>query len=229
MRIALVEDDQHQAELLKIWLEAEGHDCRFFLTGQDFMKEIRRESYDLLIIDWVLPDINGDKIVVWVRENLDWPIPVLFVTQKDSEIDIIHALNIGADDYMVKPVSAAVLMARVEALARRTGAGDQETKIIENGKYRLDPKNHLVTRNDEEIPLTQKEYELTFFLFRNLGRIVSRDHLLETVWGKNPDINTRTVDTHISRVRKKLGLTPDSGLRLSAVYQHGYRLEQIQS
>jgi len=224
VRIAWVEDDPLQAELIAAWLQADGHDCTLYYDGTSFVRALGRESFDLLGIDWVLPDIDGDEIVRWVRSNLDWHVPVLFVTQRDEERDVVHALELGADDYMVKPVRQAELLARCRALTRRIkGAGDQSEARF--GPFRVDRKDRVVYRDGFRIELTHKEFELAQFLFANPGRILSRGHILESVWGHSADLNTRTVDTHVSRLRTKLGLSDDKGVRLTSIYQHGYRLE----
>lgn len=230
MRIAFLEDDPDQAELLQLWLEGAGHKCVHFQTSEEFLREVGRESYDLIMLDWLLPSMSGIEVMKLVRENHDWPIPILFVTQRDQEEDIVEALEAGADDYMAKPVTKLELLARVAALARRASAlRDSESSTIELTPFRIDFANRNIEANGEKIKLTQKEYELAAFLFRNIGRVVSRSHLLESVWGTNPDINTRTVDTHVSRIRQKLGIAPEMGWRLSAIYQHGYRLERLTS
>lgn len=229
MRIALVEDDLAQAELMQVWLEASEHQCRHQISGQAFIKMVRQESFDLLIIDWCLPDMSGIEILKWVRDHLDWPIPVLFATSRNEEADIVLALESGADDYMVKPVKRSEMLARINALGRRSQTGAVEAQILEFGIYTVDQNRHIIRRSDEAIEMTQKEYDLAVFLFQNSGRLVSRGHILESVWGRNPDLNTRTVDTHVSRIRHKLHLGPESGWRLSTVYQHGYRLENIET
>jgi len=226
LRIALVEDDADQARMMTLWLEAAGYDSRVFSSGREFISAAGRESFDLLIMDWLLPDIAGDEVVGWVRKNMDWPIPVLFVTRRDDEKDIVHALEQGADDYMIKPARRGELLARVEALLRRA-SGHVTRELLEYAPFRIDDARREVTVGGEPVELTQKEYELTRFLFSHIGRILSRGHILESVWGRNPDINTRTVDTHVSRIRKKLGLGKRPGWRLNSIYQHGYRLEQI--
>lgn len=228
MRIAIVEDDVHMAEVMKIWLESADYDVTLETNATAFMRTVKRESFDLLIIDWLLPDIQGDEVLVWVRKHLDWPIPVLFVTRLDSEEDIVHALDLGADDYMTKPASQKVMLARVRALLRRSRQFDGERDDrMDVPPFHIDMNNHQVLRDNEPIELTQKEFDLAVFLFRNMGRVISRGHILESVWGRSPDVNTRTVDTHISRLRSKLGLTPENGFRLNAIYQHGYRLESM--
>ena len=225
MRIALLEDDSDQADLASLWLQDAGHEVKIFSTSKDFQRSVARDSFDLLILDWILPDINGDVVLKWVRETVDWPIPVLFMTQRDAEEDVVHILELGADDYMAKPVAQAVLIARVNALGRRSRPRDNTRQATEYGVYRMDPTTHTATVNGEAIELTSREFDLALFLFRNSGRILSRGHILESVWGSSPDLNTRTVDTHISRLRKKLNISEENGWRLKAIYQHGYRLE----
>lgn len=228
MRIALLEDDRDQAELMKLWIEDAGHQCIHFESGTAFLRAFKRDSYDLLVLDWMLPESSGLEVLEWVRAHQDWPIPVLFVTQRDEEEDIVRALEKGADDYMAKPVKQLEMLARIAALGRRgRPAPARDQGSIDLPPYRIDLVNHRVTVAGEEAKLTQKEYELCVFLFKNLGRVVSRSHLLQSVWGTSPDINTRTIDTHMSRIRSKLAITPESGWRLTSVYQHGYRLEQL--
>lgn len=227
MRIAILEDDTDQADLLIHWLSEAGHQSTHFTESKSFIRSLNRDSFDLLILDWLVPEMNGLDVLKWVRTNLDWLVPVLFVTQKEDEKNIVEALEAGADDYMTKPVKHMELAARVNALARRAGMFDNKETIIEIPPYLIDTERHTVAVAGEPVKLTQKEYELIVFLFKNIGRIVSRSHLLESVWGTNPDINTRTIDTHMSRIRTKLGIFPDSGWRLSSIYQHGYRLEKL--
>lgn len=229
MRIALLEDDKDQAALVNLWLEGAGHEVKIYPTSREFQKAVGHDSFDLLVLDWILPDINGDEVLKWVRETVDWPIPVLFMTQRDAEEDVVHILELGADDYMAKPVSQAVLIARINALGRRSRPREDEDQSTEYGAYHLDPKIHTISINGDAIELTSREFDLAWFLFRNSGRVLSRGHILEAVWGSSPDLNTRTVDTHISRLRKKLNISEENGWRLKAIYQHGYRLESLNS
>ncbi|MBI3776339.1 MAG: response regulator transcription factor [Gammaproteobacteria bacterium] len=119
-RIAVIEDDVHQGKLTCLWLEGAGYACQHFESGKFFIKNIRRETFDLLLLDWNLPAISGDEILIWVRRHLDWRMPVLFVTSRSGEDDIVRALELGADDYMVKPIRRGELLARIGALARRS-------------------------------------------------------------------------------------------------------------
>lgn len=227
MRVAIVEDDPDQARLLSLWLQDAGYECYHFSCGMDAIKTLQKESFDLVLLDWLLPDLNGDKVLAWIRENLDWRIPVIFVTQRDSEEDIAYALDHGADDYVLKPIKPLELKARIQALTRRLGGGERERRQFDYGPYRFDFDGHQAYLNNEQVALTQKEFELAAFFFRNAGRLLSRSHLLESVWGHNADINTRTLDTHISRLRKKLQFGAETGWQLRSVYHHGYRLEEF--
>jgi two-component system response regulator RegX3 len=229
VRIAMLEDDLDQANILGLWLEEAGYHCQLFETGKDFIKSISHESFDLLVIDWNLPDISGDQVLSWVRENLDWQVPILFVTARDSEEDIVYALEHGADDYMIKPVKRMEMLARIGSLSRRTQTSHQDKPVIEVGDLKVDNVLRQIFRDGEVIDLTGKEFDLALFLLRNVGRILSRGYILESVWGRSPDLNTRTVDTHISRIRKKLDLNAEHGWRLTAIYQHGYRLEHLET
>lgn len=229
MRIGLLEDDEHLAELMQLWMMEAGFDCQIFHSGKNFIRAISRDTFDMLIIDWCLPDMEGDEVLIWVRNNIDWAIPVVFVTQRDTEQDIVHVLELGADDFMSKPVRKAELIARLRALYRRTNSSRENKEgLFDIPPYQINQPMRTISRDGREIDLTQKEFELACFLFRNLGHVVSRNHIMESVWGQGEALNTRTVDTHISRIRTKLELTPENGWRLSAIYQHGYRLEQLE-
>jgi DNA-binding response OmpR family regulator len=228
VRIALLEDDPEQAVLAQAWMEEAGYNCRVFDSGHAFMRGVSRENFNLYIIDWGLPDTSGVTVLEWLRENLGWDTPVLFLTVHDHEEDIVMVLDKGADDYVVKGAGAGQVVARVNALLRRAYGAEQHEEVLEREPYRIEVPGRCVIRDGQEIDLTQKEFELTLFLFRNVGRLLSRGYILETVWGTRPDLNTRTVDTHVSRVRSKLGIA-DTSWRLSAVYQHGYRLEQVRA
>lgn len=227
MRIAFLEDDLPQAEVIKGWLTAAEHCCRHYTTAKSFRKEARRESYDLLILDWELPESSGIDVLRWIRQHEDWRVPILFMTHRDGERDIVQALSEGADDYMTKPVSRGVTLARINALARRSGAASKANENLQFGAFRIATAENRITRDGEPIELTEKEYRLALMLFTNTGRLLSRNHILDTLWGAGPELSTRTVDTHISRLRRKLMLIPENGWRLKAVYHHGYRLERI--
>lgn len=228
MRIALLEDEQDQADLVCAWLKAAGHSCHAFALGKDLLRSAQRETFDMFLLDWEVPGMTGAEVLVWIRANIAEPVPVLFVTARQREEDIVHALSSGADDYMIKPLGKLELLARIEALARRSRPSPRtEEAVLEYGRLSVDCRSRQVKLDGAEVAMTQKDYELALFLLRNIGRLLSRAYILESVWGQSADINTRTVDTHVSRIRGKLQLTPDNGWSLSAVYQHGYRLERV--
>ncbi|MEJ2361021.1 MAG: response regulator transcription factor [Gammaproteobacteria bacterium] len=226
MRIALVDDDIHLAQTIQLWMEQAGFDVVHYPNGREFTGALRKESFDLYILDWMMPEQDGEQILNWLNEQTEHRTPVIFITQRDSEEDIARILNQGADDYITKPLRQKELLARIAAVTRRSSGIQKE--VLEYPPYRINLTSHTLQKDDATIKLTQKEFELVTFMFKNLGRLLSRGHILSSVWGHGSEFTTRTVDTHISRIRKKLELTPENGWRLSAIYHQGYRLEQVE-
>ena len=222
-----MDDDDAQREAIARLLVGGGHNCQCFHLATPLIASLRRETFDLLILDWNLPDMSGLDVVAWAHANLTPAPPILLLTSRSAEADVVAGLNAGADDYVVKPVQPGVLLARVNALLRRSypdrGSGGVETY----GDYRFNLPAEQVSMRGELLSLTAKEFGLALLLFRNLHRALSRGHILESIWGRNPDLPTRTLDMHISRVRTKLGLRPQNGFRLAPVYSYGYRLERL--
>jgi two-component system response regulator RegX3 len=227
MRVAIVEDDPSQAELLTHWLELAGHHCHHFDRGELLIRSLDQESFDVLVLDWNLPDISGVDVLKRIRNSSQSALPILFVTARNREDDVVTALRQGADDYMVKPVRRLELLARLEAIARRGKHRSEQPEVIEIDAFRVDTQTRTVTRNDRQVELTAKDFDLSVLFLRNVGRLLSRGHIRESVWGPNAVVTSRTLDTHVSRIRNKLGLTPEHGWRLAAVYRYGYRLEQL--
>lgn len=228
MRVGILEDDTDQATLVNRLLTQSGYHCTVFDSGRGCIQSIKRDSFDLLILDWLVADLSGLEVLRWARQHLDWRIPIIFLTAMEHEEDVVRALQDGADDYLTKPARPRELVARVGALLRRANASETGQEILELPPFTIDRAQRQVQREGVALELTQKEYELTLFLFRNHGRVLSRGHILESVWGRSPTLNTRTVDTHVSRLRSKLALEPANGWRLTSVYQHGYRLEKVE-
>ncbi len=226
MHIALLEDDEDQSTLVQAWIEDAGHKCVVFSSGKEITMSLLRESYDLLILDWLVPDMNGLEVLKWVRDTIDWRIPILFITQRDAEENVVEALQGGADDYMSKPVKRAEMLARIDSISRRNQSVSTDDENLEFAPYVLNRNARTVKLNGENIEVTRKEFELTLFFFKNAGRVLSRGYILETVWGRSAEVNTRTVDTHISRLRRKLAIGPENTWKLTSIYQHGYRLEK---
>lgn len=224
--IGLVEDDPDQADLATHWLQAAGYRCVHYASAADFRRGRGRHAADLLLLDWELPDSDGVTLLNEVRsDSATGGTPIIMLTVRADEDDIVHALRAGADDYIVKPPTRGVLLARIQAVLRRTqlspGIDD-----IDFAPYEFDSDRARVLIQGEDADLTQREFELALYLFRRHGRIIRRETLLESVWQIAASVPTRTVDTHISRLRRKLKLDGIHGWRLVAVYQHGYRLER---
>jgi len=227
LRIALLEDDPDQSELISLWLEDAEHSVVARASGIDFLNVVRRESFDLYLLDWLLPDVSGIDVLMKLRGELQDYTPTLVATVKDEERNIVRALEAGADDYLVKPVRRRELVARVNAACRRAAGGRPAGATHQAGPYKFDLDRKALTLNGKKVSLSDREFDLALFFFRNVGRAVSRAHILETIWDiDNAEVTTRTVDTHVSRLRKKLELGAANEWKLSAIYQHGYRLEQ---
>jgi DNA-binding response OmpR family regulator len=226
MRIAALDDEPLQLELIKRTMVSIGHECHTFDHGATLLRELRKETFDLLILDWQLPDISGPDVVRWVRANLDRRVPILFVTNRREERDIVEGLAAGADDFMVKPIRIGELAARVRALLRRIYASQGDTELV-FGRYRFLIGMPILEMDGKPVDLKHREYELALFLFQNMGRLLSREHLREAVWGHGAEIPSRSLDTHISRLRNKLELRPANGYLLTAIYGLGYRFETM--
>lgn len=228
MNIASVEDDPSQAELIQQILIGAGHQCDSYSGGNALLRAMRERSYDLLVMDWQLPDISGQQVVTHVRQRSGQYPPILFLTSRSLEEDIVAGLASGADDYMVKPVRRGELVARVGALLRRSypTAPAHEALIVSG--YRLDPVARTVSLNGEDIDVAPREFDLALYLFRNMDRLLPRDVVEQAVWGRSMGAGSRTLDTHLSRLRVKLGLRPEHGVRLASVYSYGYRFERCE-
>jgi DNA-binding response OmpR family regulator len=227
MRIAILEDDPDQSAILGAWLSEAGYRCRVFASGTDYLREITRETYDLHILDWNVPGVSGEEALKILRSRLTDPVPVMFVTARDSEEDVVHILTLGADDYLAKPLRRAETLARVAALTRRGRPRETPEGTLVCPPFTFHLGNHTLERDRAPLDMTPKDFELALYMFRHAGKLLSRAHILESVWGKTATLDTRTVDTHISRIRRKLDLNGGAtGWRLSSVYLQGYRLEK---
>lgn len=225
MRIAYLEDDSDQAALIRRWLEGAGHVCHHFDRGHALRRALAHESFDLYILDWHLPDDDGLSLLGEIRARTP-ESPVIFVTARDRDDDVARVLQAGADDFIGKPVRQGELLARIQARTRRPNAAEAAARRIDLPPFAVDRDARTVSRDGQPIDVTDKEFALAEFLFGHVGKLVSRQHLLEAIWGLHAKAQTRTVDTHISRLRTKLGLGGQHGWRLASVHQFGYRLER---
>jgi DNA-binding response OmpR family regulator len=239
MNIAALEDDPNEASLIRQILANAGHACTIFATGAALLDALRTRHFDLLVLDWNLPDMTGYDVVNWVRSNLSAHVLVLFLSNRALEENIVLGLMAGGDDYMLKPVRRAELLARVHALARRlappapvtatSAAPAVDSPTLEIGPYRFNKILKSAQLHGKPVELKPKEFDIAFILFQNAGGIVARDKLIEAVWGRELVMTSRTLDTHMSNVRSKLALKPENGIKLTTIYTLGYRLDLLEA
>jgi len=222
-RILVVEDETDLAELVAINLRGAGHDVTVAHDGNTALAEIQRSQPDLLVLDVMLPDISGIEVCRRLRRNAQTVrIPVIMLTARTDEVDRVVGFEVGADDYVAKPFSPRELVLRVEAILRRTISAVESLgpQVISLGNLVIDVPAHRVEVEGEEILLTALEFRLLLDLASRAGRVQSRDALLERVWGYSPKVETRTVDTHVKRLREKLGA---GAAQIETVRGVGYR------
>jgi DNA-binding response OmpR family regulator len=223
MRIAILEDDPSHLEVVSHWLRGAGHQIHAFTRGRELMRVLKHETFDALLLDWNLPELSGIEVLREVRERLRSRIPAIFATARDQERDAVIALSAGADDYLVKPIRRMELLARLDAVTRRFG----RVEVFEVGEFRVDSQVRGIWCDGRWLELRGKDFDLASLLLHNVGRLLSRGHLRETIWGQNAGPVSRSLDTHVSRIRRRLGLTPENGWRLHSVYGRGYRLDRL--
>lgn len=225
MRITVLDEDRSQRSLLLDALAAAGHSCDVFEHAKTLLTHLKREKFDLLILHSQLTHIGGMDALHWVRE-LAPTLPVLLLANAADEDTILDGLAAGANDYLIKPVRRNELLMRVEVLLRRAYPTHNPAEHDQFGKYLFESRAARLTIDGKRVTLTQKEFDLALLLFRNIGRPLSRATIQETVWAHEIEVASRTIDTHISRVRSKLGLRPENGYKLAPVYSYGYQLEK---
>ena len=215
VRILAVDDERPIAELLRLSLNQAGYECVCAYDGLEAANRIEAERFDLILLDIMLPGIDGFELMDYIRST---GVPVIFLTAKNAVADRVKGLRMGAEDYMVKPFDIQELLARVEGVLRRHG---KLQTVLQVGDLTINTLSMQVTRGGEEISLTRKEYELLLLFARNVGVVLSKTTIYERVWGGEYPDNTRTVELHVQRMKKKLGWDD----RLRPVYGMGYRLE----
>jgi two-component system, OmpR family, phosphate regulon response regulator PhoB len=202
--ILVVEDEASLAELLRYNLEAAGYRLVVATTGEDAETTLTEDRFDLLILDWMLPGVSGIELCRRLRARAETKsLPIIMLTARGEEADRVRGLSTGADDYVVKPFSVAELLARVRALLRRASP-DLIAETLSYADVTIDRAAHRVTRADRELRLGPTEYRLLMFLMENKGRVLTRQQLIDGVWGRNGDVDERTVDVHIGRLRKSM-------------------------
>jgi len=223
-RVLIVEDEPDIRDLLAFHLEREGYHVTRSRTGADALRQVRARPPDLILLDLMLPELGGLDVCRRLRQDpRTASVPIVMLTARGEEVDRILGLELGADDYIVKPFSPKEVVARVRAVLRRAGARDGAAPVV-SGRLVIDPDRHTVQVDAAAIELTPKEFDLLRALAEARGRVLSREFLLDRVWGyaSAGEIESRTVDVHVRRLRMKLG---DEGRRITTVKGVGYRLE----
>ena len=222
--ILIIEDDKHISKLVDYNLEKAGYECFVVSDGEEGLKILDKHFIDLIILDIMLPKMDGFEVCRLIKQNPKLKnIPIIMLTAKGEEVDRIVGLELGADDYVVKPFSPRELILRVKAVLKRGKIEESHKDIIKRGDIVIDVPKHRVTVNNKEIEFTPIEFKLLVTLIERKGRIQSRDQLLADVWDMHADVFTRTVDTHIKRLREKLGKT---GEQIETVRGLGYRFKE---
>lgn len=220
--IYIVEDDQNIREIESFALKNSGYQVQDFSNAKEFYRAVKEKKPDGILLDIMLPDEDGMEILQKLRKNPETKrFPIIMVTAKSTELDRVKGLDLGADDYIVKPFGVMELISRVKALLRRSMGAEQE-KILKVDEILLDDERHLVFARDKQCDLTYKEYELLRLLMQNRGIVLSRDVIMDRVWDMNCDVESRTLDVHMKTLRAKLG---DSAYHIKTIRNVGYRME----
>ncbi len=225
MQIAVIDNDPQQQALIIEALTAAGHDCEAEPNDAAQIAGKMREGLDLLVFHWQ-PEAEGLRWLQLLRQTAK-SLPVLLVTGRAADRDFADALQDGPSDFLVKPVRRNEVALRARVLVARVHPAKFQSDAQAFGDYAFDVRAARLSIEGKPISLTQKEFDLALLFFRNLGRPLSRATILESVWSQDTEFNSRTLDTHVSRIRTKLELRPDRGFRLAPVYSYGYRLEKL--
>lgn len=223
-RILIVEDEPSLSEPLAFLLGREGYETTIVADGLSAVAEFDRNGTDLVLLDLMLPGMSGTEVCREIRSRS--VVPIIMLTAKDSEVDIVVGLELGADDYVTKPYSTRELLARIRAVLRRRTEDDEAKELVlEAGSVRMDVERHAVSVGGKDTPMPLKEFELLELLLRNSGRVLTRGQLIDRVWGADYFGDTKTLDVHIKRIRSKIEKTPSDPTMLVTVRGLGYRFE----
>jgi len=225
VKILAVEDEASFSDALAYLLGREGFEVIVADTGSAAVEIFERQGADLILLDLMLPGLSGTEVCRQIRVKSN--VPIIMLTAKDSEVDKVVGLELGADDYVTKPYSSRELVARIRAVLRRRGEATEEVfdGILEAGPVRLDVERHIVTINSESVAFPLKEFELLEFLMRNSGRVLTRTQLIDRVWGSDYFGDTKTLDVHVKRLRAKIEKDPANPVFIQTVRGLGYKFE----
>ncbi len=225
-RILIVEDDRNISQLVKYNLEKADYPCVVTITGEQALEVLDQQAIDLIILDIMLPKMDGFQTCKQIKKNQRLAsIPIVMLTARGEEVDRIVGLELGADDYIVKPFSPRELVLRIDAILRRGKPQEERKDILTIGRLKVDLPRHKVTLAQKEVTLTAMEFKLLVLLVHRKGRVQTRDQLLTDVWNLDADVTTRTIDTHIKRLRQKLG---KCGKIIQTVRGYGYKIKDDQ-
>jgi two-component system response regulator RegX3 len=222
-RILIVEDEASLSDPLAFLLEREGYETAIAADGPSALTEFDRTGADLVLLDLMLPGLSGTEVCRELRTRSN--VPIIMLTAKDSEVDIVVGLELGADDYVTKPYKTRELLARIRAVLRRRIEVDDPDGVLEAGTVRMDVDRHTVSVDGVETAMPLKEFELLELLLRNSGRVLTRGQLIDRVWGADYFGDTKTLDVHIKRIRSKIEKVPSDPTMLVTVRGLGYRFE----
>ncbi|QNB13836.1 response regulator transcription factor [Paraburkholderia tropica] len=228
MRIAILQRDPVQRAQIERVLGQCGHACMPFSDGISLAKALAASTVDMLVLDWQGTRLSGAELLKTVRAINGNQIPVLFASEDTSDDSVLRAFSVGADDYVSLPVCPSVFRARVNALLRRAFPDRFDNVTLDAGAYRFDMRRQAVTVRGKSVELSGTQYRLASLFFANVGRVLSRDHIYAMVWGRELQTLTRTIDSHVSRLRVLLDIEQHNGYRLQPVYKSGYRLLRLQ-
>ena len=223
-RVLVIEDEESFRDALQFMLSREGFDVVLAADGAEGMKQFDSKNPDIVLLDLMLPEVSGTEVCKYIRTKSN--VPVIMLTAKDTEIDKVVGLELGADDYVTKPFSTRELLARIKAVLRRgTDVEFDSVGAVEGGPIRMDVERHALSVNGEAVSMPLKEFELLEFLMRNSGRVLTRGQLMDRVWGSNYVGDGKTLDVHVKRSRSKIEPDPANPVYLTTVRGLGYRFE----